>query len=250
VSCGRFYIFFSMAMWSLCWLISVFFHRAATGSAAASLIVLVLFFGFFGVRGSNTSAGAKTLSCLSAPIGFGMGVEALLTLESLGTGVTDSTANSAIGDNMSYNNVMGMLALDFWIYLALAWYCSQVLPTEYGTSRHPLFLFTSAYWKGASSASKQRPQTESLPISISSRKHVSHFEPVSAAHSQLGVRIAGLRKEFSVAGQPLQVAVNGLNLDLYEGQLNVLLGHNGAGSVEQAIRAQAAESVGTVGWVG
>jgi len=241
-------MFFCMAMWSLCWLVCVFFHRASSGSAASSLVVLLLFFGFFGVRGGSASSSVKSLTCLSAPLCFGHGVETLLTLEAHGTGVDAHTADTHIDSLMSFNQIMGMLALDFWLYLALAWYFSHVLPTEFGVRKHPLFFLNKKYWQGTTSdtaSAKDSPLSSASPRSISvhgvghsaagaavssAPARGSPFEPVSAAHGTLGVRISNLRKEFSVSGQPLQVAVNGLNLDLYEGQLNVLLGHNGAGS--------------------
>jgi ATP-binding cassette subfamily A (ABC1) protein 3 len=44
----------------------------------------------------------------------------------------------------------------------------------------------------------------------------------------VGVKIRNLRKEFPGESKPF-VAVAGLSLDLYEGQILSLLGHNGAG---------------------
>jgi ABC-type multidrug transport system ATPase subunit len=41
--------------------------------------------------------------------------------------------------------------------------------------------------------------------------------------------IQGLRKEFRGLDGSVRVAVNDLHLDMYEGQVTVLLGHNGAG---------------------
>lgn len=43
-----------------------------------------------------------------------------------------------------------------------------------------------------------------------------------------GLSIVGLRKIYEVSGRS-NVAVDNLNLDLYEGQTLALLGHNGAG---------------------
>jgi ATP-binding cassette subfamily A (ABC1) protein 3 len=226
-------------------------------------VMLLLFFGFFGVRGSATSSSVKSLSCLSAPLCFANGLETLLTLEATGVGIHPDSADTHVGRLMSYNNVMGMLALDFWIYLALAWYAAQVLPSEFGERKHPLFFLTSSYWKNSPNSQQADgdARTPESPHFVSVRSgggqlpgaagvhspsaaaaaaaagfgvSPSRFEPVSfAAQAQLGVRISQLRKEFAVSGQPLQVAVNSISLDLYEGQLNVLLGHNGAGSDRQ-----------------
>jgi len=56
------------------------------------------------------------------------------------------------------------------------------------------------------------------------------YEAVPASmRDKVGVAIRGLRKEFKRDGNHL-VAVEGLDLNLYTGQIFVLLGHNGAGS--------------------
>ena len=57
------------------------------------------------------------------------------------------------------------------------------------------------------------------------------YEPVPEnMRDKIGVKIRGLRKEFTRDGNHL-TAVEGLDLNLYTGQIFVLLGHNGAGSV-------------------
>jgi ATP-binding cassette subfamily A (ABC1) protein 3 len=57
------------------------------------------------------------------------------------------------------------------------------------------------------------------------------FIEASPSSLTAGVNIRGLRKEFPPAssGSRPFVAVDGLDLDLYEGQILSLLGHNGAG---------------------
>lgn len=47
--------------------------------------------------------------------------------------------------------------------------------------------------------------------------------------SMVGIKIRNLRKTFSSATEKPVFAVNGLNLNMYKGQIFVLLGHNGAG---------------------
>ena len=56
------------------------------------------------------------------------------------------------------------------------------------------------------------------------------YEPVPAnMSSKVGVKIRGLRKQFKRDGNEV-TAVEGLDLNLYQGQCFVLLGHNGAGT--------------------
>ena len=61
-----------------------------------------------------------------------------------------------------------------------------------------------------------------------------NYEPVSGELKQLGregraLKIRKLRKAYQTTSAD-RVAVDCLNLDMYEGQVTVLLGHNGAGN--------------------
>lgn len=51
------------------------------------------------------------------------------------------------------------------------------------------------------------------------------FEKVPS-HSKIGVSIKNLRKVYKKTNK---IAVDGLNLNFYEGQITAFLGHNGAG---------------------
>jgi hypothetical protein len=59
-----------------------------------------------------------------------------------------------------------------------------------------------------------------------------------AMRSRIGVKIRGLRKTFKRDGNEV-AAVKGLDLNLYQGQITCLLGHNGAGSVRCSIESRA-----------
>ena len=70
-------------------------------------------------------------------------------------------------------------------------------------------------------------------LSANMQQNNINYEPVSGALRQLArenraVKLRGLRKVFKTTAED-RVAVDCLNLDFYEGQVTVLLGHNGAG---------------------
>jgi ATP-binding cassette subfamily A (ABC1) protein 3 len=50
-------------------------------------------------------------------------------------------------------------------------------------------------------------------------------------HRKVGISIQGLVKRFNTPKGKM-TAVDGLNLDMYEGQITSLLGHNGAGKLQ------------------
>jgi len=255
-----FFFFFTLASFSFCWLVSVFFNRSRVASSVGSIVFLALFFIYFAVQGRDTSVSAKSLACLSAPVCFGLGTTAITRLESDGSGLNSANSDLLV-DNWSYNRTIGMFIVDFFIYLILALYFDRVVPKEWGTQEKWYFCFTLRFWSPkkldapSSDRKAMRHMTEGdaasggaatemaniphQPLSESGtpqsenghNSNSSFFEPVpDALRSELGVSIQHLRKEFNIDGESdPHVAVKDLNLDLYSGQILALLGHNGAG---------------------
>ena len=114
-----------------------------------------------------------------------------------------------------------MLIVDTVIYTALMLYLDAVFPSEWGTRAHPLFCFIEPYqWYQR----RNQPQRE---CDLDGRDPNGVFED-QQRDEQPSVRLMGLRKEFEVEGKPF-VAVRDMAFDMYEGEVTVLLGHNGAG---------------------
>ena len=120
---------------------------------------------------------------------------------------------------------------------------------EFGTPLPFYFPFTSEYWFGdggcfgAAAGGNTTVRGEGLEMSASSATNVTdntegeNFEPFTAAQRQQlrdnrCIRIRGLRREFDTP-DGVKVAVNDLELTMFEGQIYVLLGHNGAGKVRR-----------------
>ncbi|XP_070203248.1 phospholipid-transporting ATPase ABCA3-like [Littorina saxatilis] len=119
-------------------------------------------------------------------------------------------------DTLSMLDVWLMLLVDTGIHLLVTWYLDNVTPGHFGLPKPFYFFLTRAHWCGhADSSGARHPGMEDVE-----RKYFES-DPVGLA---VGVNIVHLRKEF---GQ--QVAVRDLSLKMYEGQITVLLGHNGAG---------------------
>ena len=250
-----FFFLFAMSTFAFCWLLSVFFSRSQVATTFAALLFLALFFPYFAVQSESTSRAAKTLACLSAQVCFGLGAVVIQKLESEANGINKATAGISV-DNWSYNATIGMFCADFVIYLLLALYFQQVVPSEWGTHQKWWFCVQPRWWcpKGivvppahrsaVAATLGESGHVASVPLhqvlhneheglvghSSSSNSRASFMEPVSEAlRSELGVSIRGLRKVFPTDGDPQDfVAVKDMNLDLYSGQILALLGHNGS----------------------
>jgi ATP-binding cassette subfamily A (ABC1) protein 3 len=166
-----------------------------------------------------------------------------------------------LSSNFSYGLCVGMMFFDACLYGILAWYLDKTLPSEFGAPLPLWFPFLPSYWFGTDCCMPEGNNQLASPLSKGlveedglqglggdeadnkllgsptvPRADRDHFkaEPVPAdllkqREDGRCVRIRGLRKVFAAQGGSERVAVNGLKMDMYEGQVTVLLGHNGAG---------------------
>ncbi|KAF2073005.1 hypothetical protein CYY_005683 [Polysphondylium violaceum] len=182
----------------------------------------------------------------------------LLPFALLSKGI-DDLSNAAIGstanglrwsqrfDNAWFdlNTVYGWFIIDFFFYFVLALYLDNVIETEYGVSKHPLFFLQPSYWnnkppKAKVYHEKEKPSKSIRMESINNNTEIID-EDVLAEKEMIisgnvppttAVRIENLRKAYrrkSCCKTKEFVAVKGTYLTIDQGQLFVILGHNGAG---------------------
>lgn len=175
--------------------------------------------------------GNKFLASLLSPSAFSFGADILSQYEYGGVGV--QTYNMSEG-NFSFSSCLGMMFADFLLYSVLAWYLSQVIPSEYGTHRHPLFIFDIRYlWKifscivpGQGNANLTDEEINSLREipkgEISSDESIELLDSYDIPNIKVGITL--LSKRYADG----KLAVKKLSLAMIEGQITCLLGHNGA----------------------
>uniref|UniRef100_A0A673V8D4 ATP binding cassette subfamily A member 10 n=1 Tax=Suricata suricatta TaxID=37032 RepID=A0A673V8D4_SURSU len=124
--------------------------------------------------------------------------------------------------------VMGtffILALDTLLYLILMLYFERVLPDEGGRRHSPLFFLKSSFWSKHQSTHHKVFEDEINPEHYPD----DSFEPVPPEfHGKEAIRIRNVKKEYDGKPQKVQ-ALQGIFLDVYEGQVTAVLGHNRAG---------------------
>jgi len=208
---------------------------------------------FFGSDRYSNVLGQKlaSLSSISA-FCFGAGVFADYEYAEVGIG----WANIAEGD-YSLLTCLQFMAFDGVLYLLLAAYFDAVVPSQFGSPRHPLFFLSPLKIRLmkvlrlcglAENSCKVAPVLR--PSNPSSRNQAEE-EPISSLIGAPAVIIRELVKDYhkesmlwkfvaslfrargatgdnSNLDHPTR-AVDGLNLNLWPNQVTTLLGHNGAG---------------------
>ncbi|KAL5018612.1 hypothetical protein ScPMuIL_004334 [Solemya velum] len=236
---------YGLSIIALGFLVTPFFNKAQTAGGLASLFTMLISLTYLGVSLTRTysSTGVPTYSvppagrwalCLLSPVALALAMDQGIYLDLARGGMGFDTATD--GDFPLYAPLI-MLAFDTVLYFFLAVYFDNVYPGAYGPRHPPWFLFKKSYW-----IRKHAPDvymTEGIVNGIETDdnslqaggSHLPDIEPVpQRIKNNAAIRLFGITKIFNLKSKKEEVtAVNGLSLDMYEGQITALLGHNGAG---------------------
>ena len=224
-----FLLLYAIATISFCFCVSVFFKRAVWGAAGGGLLWMFTYVPYFFLQQNYLSL---TLADKLGPSIFintnmAFGAQLIGTFEGTGVGLQWSNIGQppTVDDDLTFAMILAMFVGDTIIYLLITWYVEAVFPGEYGIPLKWYFPVLPSYWCG-SYLSKRSTETDDETTPLLSRRHVFEREPDGLA---AGVKIVNIRKVFNRGKTSEKVAVDGVSLNMYEGQISALLGHNGAG---------------------
>ncbi|XP_070581084.1 phospholipid-transporting ATPase ABCA3-like isoform X2 [Ptychodera flava] len=224
-----FLVIYAIASIAFCFAVSVFFSVANTGAAAGGVIWFLTYvpYMFIQPRYENLSHGEKLSACLLSNTAMCMGAQLIGMFEGTGEGVQWHNINSGISvdDNFTFLQVIIMLLADTVIYLLIAWYVEAVFPGDYGIPQPWYFPVMPSYWCGTRQKVMVDVDDERTPLINSQEDENAGFFEADPIGIRSGVVIRKLEKVFNKN----KVAVDGISLNMYEGQITALLGHNGAG---------------------
>uniref|UniRef100_W5N0J6 P-type phospholipid transporter n=1 Tax=Lepisosteus oculatus TaxID=7918 RepID=W5N0J6_LEPOC len=207
-----------------CFLISTLFSRANLAAACGGIIYFTLYLPYVLCVAwqDYVGFGVKVFASLLSPVAFGFGCEYFALFEEQGVGIQWNNLVSSPLEEDNYNLTTSIIIMyfDAFLYGMMTWYIETVFPGQYGIPRPWYFPFTKSYWFG---------EAEDKKHSTASNKKGNLFSVCveeEPAHLQPGVYIQNLVKVYPDGNK---VAVDGLNLGFYEGQITSFLGHNGAG---------------------
>eukprot|EP01064_Diplonema_japonicum_P016941 TRINITY_DN24_c0_g1_i7.p1 TRINITY_DN24_c0_g1~~TRINITY_DN24_c0_g1_i7.p1 ORF type:complete len:1712 (+),score=594.56 TRINITY_DN24_c0_g1_i7:118-5253(+) len=214
-----------MLFWSYCLslasagiLLSVFFSKASLASIVSPMVFLFSAIPSFVLQSSST--GTKSMLSFFNTFAFSEAVS--LVYKAAGKGAPMTWSNAGDG-SFSFSTALAFLWIDTILYLLLAAWLDQVLPSEWGAKKPFCYYCWPPYWFKKNSSYEELDAVDGMM----DRKNLESITDQSLLNMER-IKITNLRKEFKSDGLT-KVAVNNVNLTLYEGQILALLGHNGAG---------------------
>ncbi|XP_063831028.1 phospholipid-transporting ATPase ABCA1-like [Ostrinia nubilalis] len=143
-------------------------------------------------------------------------------LEAMGTGLTLTTMMKSHTD-MSGPALMAYIVFVIHIILcvALFWYLDLVIPGYYGSTHPWNFLWQKEYW--SKTASDPNIGTEKIEKPLAQVQDPQYFEE-PPKHLEAGIKVINVTKEY-----PKHRALDNVSLEIFKGEITILLGHNGAG---------------------
>ncbi|XP_060082289.1 phospholipid-transporting ATPase ABCA1-like [Ylistrum balloti] len=225
-----FFTVFAISTIIQCFLISVFFSRANLAACCAGFIYFLLYLPYnLSIQWEEQMTGGhKFLGSLSSGVAFGFGCSYIARYEEQAIGIQwyNLAETPSVDDDFNMLYCIIMMLVDSVLYAIAVWYIEAVFPGDFGIPRKWYFPFQKSYWCGT-----QGHVVDGMAYTIGestlelngSSVRTMEKEP---QHRRLGVAIRNLKKVYS---RGKKVAVDGLTLNFYEGQITSFLGHNGAG---------------------
>ncbi|XP_021342260.1 ATP-binding cassette sub-family A member 7-like isoform X2 [Mizuhopecten yessoensis] len=226
-----FFTVFAISTIMQCFLISVFFSRANLAACCAGFIYFVLYLPYnLSIQWEDQMTGGhKFLGSLSSGVAFGFGCSYIARYEEQAIGIQwyNLAETPTVDDEFNMLFCIIMMLVDSVIYAMFVWYIEAVFPGDFGIPRKWYFPIQKSYWCGTAGAHSVDGMAYAIGESTlelnGSSVRTMEKEPT---HRRLGVAIRKLKKVYA---QGKKVAVDGLTMNFYEGQITSFLGHNGAG---------------------
>jgi ATP-binding cassette, subfamily A (ABC1), member 3 len=232
-----------------------FFKKANSGAAGTGVLFFLTYlpFIFISLRYEALNFSAKIFTCFINNLAMSNGLYLLAAFEGKnikyfyltlrikrvifasnlgkGTGIQfdNWTKGETIDDPFSFFDTIIIMFFNNFIHLILMYYFENIMPGNHGIAK-PWYFPISFLLPKRFSAVESEIKLKNLSSSseIDQDKNVFIEDEANYKNKNVGIRINNLSKKFKQLGK-VKKAVNNLSLNIYEEQISVLLGHNGAG---------------------
>ncbi|KAM9967074.1 hypothetical protein ACTFIR_007311 [Dictyostelium discoideum] len=228
-------ILYLLTLQLLAFIFSMFFDKSKFAGLLTFLTILLInicgiFIGEYEIINIHIKL---LLCCIFSPIGIACSFYIMSIRD-----IPDTISTINLNQVVSEQQIIGTFVFNIIFYTFLIWYLDKIVKTEYGTKEPWYFLFTKRYWTvGAGKISKKNKNKEfnyndiesTIQNNNNNNNDNDNIEMVPIeVRNKTTISIRNLRKEFKT-GDGLRIAVNDLNLDMFDGQIHGLLGPNGSG---------------------
>ncbi|XP_004691779.1 PREDICTED: ATP-binding cassette sub-family A member 3-like [Condylura cristata] len=203
-------------------MVSTFFNKARMAVSTGSILYFASFYPFNSLTQNygHITLTKKVAFCLSSNVALSLGINLWLKLEIKEIGVKweNLWTPASLEDNLVFGYLMGMLLLDAFLYGLVTWFIETVFRGQFGMPQPWYFFLKHLYWFGKPAVKRKTEEVTQCRNTES-----KYFEP-EPTNLVVGIQMEHLHKEFGD-----KIAVNNMSLNLYKGQISILLGQNGAG---------------------
>lgn len=222
-----FLILYSSSLTTFTLACSTLFKKSNSAAAGTGVIYFVsyMYASVISLRFESASSFEKIMLSFINNLGMSLGVQLIGIFEGLGYGINFSnfTKGISLSDTFSMANVLVILFMNNFLHIFFIYYFDNVFPGDHGVAK-PWHFVVSQFYKPKTTNKRNENQSQNIELN---GKDFFENESVYSAR-KIGIRIIDLFKEFKQKSEA-KTAVENLNLNIYEGQITVLLGHNGAG---------------------
>ncbi|XP_006833801.1 PREDICTED: ATP-binding cassette sub-family A member 10-like [Chrysochloris asiatica] len=216
------FILYGLSLITLVFLLSVLIKKPILTALAG--FFFMVFWGCLGFTAlyKQLSSPLQWVLGLFSPFAFTAGLSQITDMNYYLSGIIFPDPS---GESYRMIATYFILVFDTLLYLILALYLEQVLPDKDGYRQSPLFFLKSSFWSKHQNTHHEVFENDINPEHLSE----DSFEPVPPEfHGKESIRIRNIKKEYNGKAGKIE-ALQGIFLDIYEGQITAILGHSGAG---------------------
>lgn len=223
-----FFVVYCITLTTLSFLVSTLFTKAKSSLTAASIVWYLSYIPYFMTQSDydEFSGNLKLLFCFFPNTAMAYGVKLILRYEQSGDGFNWSTMwrPVTVYDNLTIGTTMAFLLLSSFVFLMLTIYIESVFPGSYGVARPWYFPFKKEFWfRSGTQKNYQAFNDHNDDNGSAVQLDRENFEEEPRDESA-GVVIKNLSKTYGK-----NVVVSNLSMNMFNNQITVVLGHNGAG---------------------
>lgn len=205
---------------------SVLFKKSSTAGNLGSLLffIVILPYNYLSENFHAFPYIFKALYCMIVNTNMGQGLYLIMNVESREQGVHFSTLfHRDVDLKFSFGEILFYMLVGSALMLILTNYIERVFPGEYGISEPFYYPLMPVFNYLKKRMGYRTLENEAI---LQERKVSNSDIEDEPENGKIGIKITNLSKRFGD-----KYVVNKLSVNMYEDQITVLLGHNGAGEI-------------------